>query len=275
MQMLDGLPNCVFDVSGPLRQYTKQARAAGFLAKMAELSAVGALTGTATSLLSAAAVAIRKKSNPEWEPSTAVPDVGRASAGLGAYFALNANTRYQLMGGLDRLLFDRTNYLWTYLLLSGAARVVSNQVGELSRPWWQGLPSPSSLAARSVLPMQRRVRKKVSKKVPKVKPGSQQQQGLEGEMAVMAAAAALPLAAEGLQGEVVVAEFASITAGEQAGVEVQAASSSAFAAEAAEGAVSEQQQQYEGLAEEQGQSMEESAAAGSVQQASSEQLVRQ
>lgn len=40
MQMLDRLPNCVFDVSGPLRQYTKQARAVGFMAKMAELSMV-------------------------------------------------------------------------------------------------------------------------------------------------------------------------------------------------------------------------------------------
>lgn len=95
--MLDGLPNCVFDVSGPLRQYTKQARAAGFFAKMAELSAVGAIMGTTTSLLSAAAVAMHKRSNPEWEPSVAVPGVGRSSGGMAAFFALNANTRYAAM----------------------------------------------------------------------------------------------------------------------------------------------------------------------------------
>lgn len=194
--MLDGLPNCVFDASGPLRQYTKQARAAGFFAKMAELSGVGVLTGTATSLLSSAAVAIRKRANPEWEPSVAVPDVGRSSGGLAAYFALNANVRYQLLGGLDRFLFDRTNFLWTYLAMSGAARVVSNQVGELSRPWWQGLPSPSTLAAR---PMVRRIRKKVSKKVPRVKavpaPAAPQ-----GEAMAAAAVVAAPMAAGAFDG---------------------------------------------------------------------------
>eukprot|EP00197_Chlamydomonas_leiostraca_P002373 CAMPEP_0202858132 /NCGR_PEP_ID=MMETSP1391-20130828/788_1 /ASSEMBLY_ACC=CAM_ASM_000867 /TAXON_ID=1034604 /ORGANISM="Chlamydomonas leiostraca, Strain SAG 11-49" /LENGTH=566 /DNA_ID=CAMNT_0049537017 /DNA_START=145 /DNA_END=1845 /DNA_ORIENTATION=+ len=191
-QMLDGLPNCVFDVSGPLRQYSHQARAAGFFAKMAELSGVGLLTGTATSLLSSAAVAIRKKSNPEWEPSVAVPSLQRSSGGLAAYLALNANVRYQLIGGLDRILFDRTNFLWTYLAMSGTARLVSNQVGELSRPWWQGLPAPSTLAAR--MPTQRRVRKKVSKKVPKVKAAP-----VSAEQATMMAAA-VPLALEGAEG---------------------------------------------------------------------------
>ena len=91
--MLDGLPNCVFDVSGPLRQYSKQARAVSFLAKMAELSAVGALMGGVTSLLSTAAVEVRKKQNPDWQPSTAIPDVARSSGGLAAYFAVNANVR--------------------------------------------------------------------------------------------------------------------------------------------------------------------------------------
>ncbi len=93
-QMIEGLPNCVFDASGPLKHFTKRARAAGFVAKMAELSAVGALTGTVTSLLSSASVALRQRSNPEWQPSTPVPDVGRSSAGLAAFFAINANVRW-------------------------------------------------------------------------------------------------------------------------------------------------------------------------------------
>ena len=93
MQMLDGLPNCVFDASGPLRHYTPQARFASFFTKVAELSAVGAVTGTLTSCLSAAAVNIRRRINPEWQPSVPVPTLGHASGGLGAYFAINANTR--------------------------------------------------------------------------------------------------------------------------------------------------------------------------------------
>lgn len=163
--MLDGLPNCVFDSSGPLRQYTPGTRAAGFITKMAELSGVGLLTGVTTSLLSAAAVTVRQKSNPDWQPSVDVPAPQRSSGGLAAFFGLNANARYQVVGGLDRVLFGRTNFLWTYLCLSGAVRLVSSQVGELSRPWWQGLPSPSTLPP--VIPTHRRVRKKVSKRVPK------------------------------------------------------------------------------------------------------------
>ncbi|KAJ9513225.1 hypothetical protein QJQ45_029514 [Haematococcus lacustris] len=172
-QMLDKLPNCVFDVSGPLRQYTQQARAVGFVAKMAELSAVGALMGTTTALLSSAVVALRQRADPEWQPSAAVPNVGRSSSGLAAFFAVNANVRYQLLGGLDRVLFERTNFLWTYLLLSSSARLVSTSVGELSRAWWQGLPAPAALGAPALLqPQARRVRKKVSKKVPRALPTS-------------------------------------------------------------------------------------------------------
>ncbi len=54
VQTLDGLPNCVFDASTPLRQYSIQSRIGGFLAKFAELSAVGAVAGGATSIMSAA-----------------------------------------------------------------------------------------------------------------------------------------------------------------------------------------------------------------------------
>lgn len=140
-QMLAELPNCVFDRSGPLRNYTRQSRFGGFFARMAELSAVGVVTGTATSLLGNAAVAARRHQDPAFQPSVPVPDIARSSGGLGAYLALNVNTRYQLVGGLDRYLFDHSNFLWTYLGFSTFARIVSNRIGELSRPWWQGLPT--------------------------------------------------------------------------------------------------------------------------------------
>lgn len=100
-QMLDGLPNCVFDASGPLRQYTQGARAAGFLAKTAELSVVGAVMGTCTSLLGSAAVALRQKADPAFEPSVAVPDLARSSGGLAAFFALNANLRWGFLQGCE------------------------------------------------------------------------------------------------------------------------------------------------------------------------------
>lgn len=163
-QMLDGLPNCVFDTCGPLRQYTNQARVGGFLAKMAELSAVGAVMGTTTSLLSTAAVALRKRTDPAFEPSVPIPSVGRSSAGLAAFFAINANSRYQLLGGMDRFLIERSQHLWSYLAVSGFARAVSQGVGELSRPWWQGLPQPAPKAPTMV---RRRVARKVTRRVPR------------------------------------------------------------------------------------------------------------
>jgi len=140
-KMLDGLPNMVFDSSGPLRQYSNQARVGGFFAKMAELSAVGMIAGGATSALSNAAVAIHKRVEPGFEPSVPVPELGRSAAGMGAYFALNANTRYQLIGGMDKYLFERANMIWAYVGMTTLYRLVSNRVGEASRPWWQGLPT--------------------------------------------------------------------------------------------------------------------------------------
>ncbi len=149
-QMLDGLPNCVFDASGPLRQYSRTARIGSFFAKMAELSAVGAVTGAVTSLAATAAVEVRRRSGgqPDFEPSVPVPAAGRSSGGLAAFFAANASVRYQLLGGLDRYLFGHSSFLWTYMGLTGAARVASIGVGELSRPWWQGLPEPQQREAR-------------------------------------------------------------------------------------------------------------------------------
>lgn len=54
---------------------------------------VGALTGGMTSALGQAAVALRRQSNPEWQPSVEVPSIARSSAGMAAFFAVNANIR--------------------------------------------------------------------------------------------------------------------------------------------------------------------------------------
>ncbi|KAG2496868.1 hypothetical protein HYH03_005269 [Edaphochlamys debaryana] len=165
-QMLDSLPNCVFDANGPLRSYTPQSRIAAFFSKAAELSAVGLLTGAGTSLLSQAAVALRRKYvDPSFEPSVPVPEVARSAAGLGAFFAISANTRYQLLGGMDRYMLGHSNFLWTYLAATGAARVVSNQIGETHRPFLQGLPEPAALPKRRVVKKKVVVRRKVLKPV--------------------------------------------------------------------------------------------------------------
>ncbi|MEW5298394.1 MAG: hypothetical protein WDW38_000873 [Sanguina aurantia] len=144
-QKLDSLPNCVFDASGPLREYSLASRAGALLAKGAELSAIGWFAGAATSLMTSAAVSLHQRSNPSYQPSVEAPGLGSSAAGLAGFFALNANARYQLIGGMDRYLFSHSNYLWTYVGVSGVARIISQNIGEMARPFMQGLattPAP-------------------------------------------------------------------------------------------------------------------------------------
>lgn len=93
VQKLDSLPNCVFDASGPLREYSLAHRGGALLAKGAELSAIGWFTGAATSLLTSAAVSLHQRTDPSYQPSVEAPGLGSSAGGLAAYFALNANAR--------------------------------------------------------------------------------------------------------------------------------------------------------------------------------------
>jgi hypothetical protein len=137
------------------------------------------------------------------------------------------------------LLFDRTTYLWTYVLLSGGARLASNQVGELSRAWWQGLPAPSTLTYHTT-PQPRRIKKKVSKRVPKPKPQVQQQQ-LElgsGELLQAGAVAAGVAAAAATDAVLLADQVTSVSSHPIEGMEAGAAPV-APASSSVEGAVAE------------------------------------
>lgn len=59
-EVLHRLPNNVFDANSPLAQYTMGQRVGGFFVKVAELSAVGTLTGLAMSGLGSLDVQVRK-----------------------------------------------------------------------------------------------------------------------------------------------------------------------------------------------------------------------
>lgn len=140
--MLSGLPNNVFDASGPLRSYTNTSRAAGFFAKAAELSAIGAACGAAQAGLGHGLVAARRALGDErFRPSVEVPSVSRSALGLGAFMGISSNFRYQLLGGADRYLFDHSQFLWSYLAVSSTLRAASQFVGNGTRLVWQGLPT--------------------------------------------------------------------------------------------------------------------------------------
>jgi hypothetical protein len=201
-QMLANLPHCVFDASGPLRHYSNTARLGGFFASMAQLSAVGAIAGGATSLASQACVKAHEAMDPEYQgPSVPVADAARSSAGLGAFFAVNANTRYQLLGGMDRYLFNHTNFLWTYMGMTLLSRGLFTAAGEASRPWWQGLTTDVAASHVARSKKVRRVRRKVNKSgtaPTHVVSGAERQAQLAA--AAAAAAVAVDPAAAGVEG---------------------------------------------------------------------------
>eukprot|EP00873_Tetraselmis_striata_P017965 jgi/Tetstr1/438229/TSEL_002881.t1 len=160
---LSGLPNNVFDKSGPLRAYTNGTRAAGFFAKAAELSAIGVVAGAAQAGLGHGITALRRTQDKSFSPTVPVPDVARASMGLGAFMGISANVRYQMMGGVDRYLFDHSTMLWSYLAVSSALRTASQAVGNGTRLMWQGLPT-------QVTPLHQRRRRVVRRVVRKPAP---------------------------------------------------------------------------------------------------------
>lgn len=139
--MLSGLPNNVFDSSGPLRTYTNTSRAAGFFAKAAEFSLIGAAAGAAQAGIGQGLVAVRKLQNKKFQPSVPVPSISRSALGMGAFCGISANFRYQLIGGADRYLFDHSQYLWSYLGVSTVVRAASQYIGNTTRLVWQGLPT--------------------------------------------------------------------------------------------------------------------------------------
>ncbi len=141
--MLQSMPNNLFDASTPYRQFSMGNRAASLVVKSAELCAVGSIAGAAMSCLSQLAVNLRQQRDPSFTPSVPIPDLAKSTAGMGMYMALSANLRYQAVSGIDRGMFDHCNVLWMYLGCSSAVRLCNNLVGEATRRWLQGIPSHS------------------------------------------------------------------------------------------------------------------------------------
>ncbi len=146
--MLAKLPNNVFESTTPLKAYTTNSRVASLFVKSAELCGVGMLAGAAQSLLAQAAVAVRRSSDPTFEPAMPVPSVKQSALGLGASLGIFANVRYQMIAGFDKYLFDHANYLWSYLTLSGFLRTASTYIGDQTRVYLQGLPAPVAAPAQ-------------------------------------------------------------------------------------------------------------------------------
>lgn len=144
--LVSKLPNNVFEGTTPLREYTTNSRVAALFVKSAELCGVGMLAGAAQSALAQVAVALRRKSNPAFEPSVRIPSVQQNALGMAAACGIFGNMRYQIIAGFDRYLFEHANYLWSYLTLSGFLRAASTHIGDQTRVYLCGMPAPPSAA---------------------------------------------------------------------------------------------------------------------------------
>lgn len=130
---LQKLPNNIFEMSYPLREFDLQKRVHSFFYKAAELCLVGLTTGAIQGSLTNTLA--RKKDRL----SVTVPPVSTYALGYGAFLGLYANLRYQLLCGFDRAVVNHFDVIGVALFLSTALRILNTQVGETSRLAWLGV----------------------------------------------------------------------------------------------------------------------------------------
>jgi len=153
---INALPSNVFDRSGPQRQYSVVSRATGFVYKTAQLGAIGAGVGAATSAASDLLVRMRPS---DFKPSLPTVGLATSTVGMGANTGVTGNIRYQLLNGLDRYMMQTFNSLPLSLGVSALVRFGGQELGEQTRLQFMGLPKEP--------PSRRRVKKTVVKKTVK------------------------------------------------------------------------------------------------------------
>ena len=80
---------------------------------------------------------LRRMSDAAFTPSVPIPRLQRSVAGMALSMGVFSNLRYQLVGGIDRYLFDHAEHLWPYLAASSAFRGVSTVYGNETRLHFQ------------------------------------------------------------------------------------------------------------------------------------------
>ena len=88
-------------------------------------------------------------SDAAFTPSVPIPSLQTSASGMALSMGVFSNLRYQLVGGIDRYLFDHAEHLWPYLAASSAFRWVSTIYGNETRLHFQVcscLPAPRGAA---------------------------------------------------------------------------------------------------------------------------------
>ncbi|CAA0404631.1 unnamed protein product [Arabidopsis thaliana] len=131
---LQKLPNNLFEMSYPLREFDLQKRFHSLFYKAAELSILGLAAGTLQGSLSNF-LAGKKKNRV----SVTVPSISTNALGYGAFLGIYANLRYQLLCGFERGVSSHFDVIGVALFFGTALRIMNVQLGEKSRQVWLGV----------------------------------------------------------------------------------------------------------------------------------------
>lgn len=135
---LQKLPNNVFEMSYPLREFDLQKRIHSIFYKTAELCLVGLAAGSVEGSLSNFLASKKKERS-----SVTIPSVRTNALNYGAFLGLYANLRYQLLCGFDRAMVNHFDVIGVPLVFSTILRILNVQLGERSRLAWLGVePDP-------------------------------------------------------------------------------------------------------------------------------------
>ncbi|CAL5200815.1 unnamed protein product [Lathyrus oleraceus] len=155
---LQKLPNNIFEMSYPLREFDLQKRIQAFLFKAAELCMVGLGTGAVQGALSSS---LAKKK--EGRLSVTVPTVSSNALGYGAFLGIYANLRYQLLCGFDRSMVSHFDVIGVALFFSTAFRVLNVQLGETSKRAWLGVEADPLAQSDELLKVYNRTSENIEK----------------------------------------------------------------------------------------------------------------
>ncbi|XP_002975039.2 protein RETICULATA-RELATED 1, chloroplastic [Selaginella moellendorffii] len=144
--VLQKLPNNIFDKSYSMRNYNMGQRLCSFFYKAGVLGFFGAFLGAAGAGLSKACITLRKQRGASDESSVPLPSVQTSALGYGAFLGLSGNLRYQLVYGAERAMQEHLNHLGVVILCSSALRLLSIRVGDASRVALLGLDSDAKKA---------------------------------------------------------------------------------------------------------------------------------
>jgi hypothetical protein len=137
---LAGVPNHAFDASSPGRAFGTGARAASLAARGLELALLGGAAGAAMAGGGSALTALHRRATGDeaYTPSAPVPAASTTLA-MAAAGGLVANARLQLLGGVDRALFEHAGTLASYFVPALALRVGAAIAAFQTRVEAQGL----------------------------------------------------------------------------------------------------------------------------------------